>query len=119
MISLDQIGTSEKKFQLKLLKEGTMIIEDFEAPQVIWKMDHLKRGVNTATIRIYHNKEKESGMMESSASLINYQIIATYSSLGVDVCSIKEYFLQTFLMIILFFREKLFLDHLYINQRSI
>ena len=93
MISLDQIGTSDKKFQLKLLKEGTMIIEDFEAPQVIWKMDHLKRGVNTATIRIYHNKaEKESSMIGGSGSgpsLINYQIIATYESLGTDVCTIS------------------------------
>ena len=80
MISLEKIGQSEKKFQLKLLKEGNTIIEDFQAPQVVWKMDHIEKGVNTAKIQIHYNGEKENNIVKNGKTSINHQVTATYKS---------------------------------------
>ena len=80
MISLEKIGQSQKKFQLKLLKEGNTIIEDFQAPQVVWKMDHIEKGVNTAKIQIYYNQENVNNIVKNGKTSINHQVTATYKS---------------------------------------
>ena len=89
MISLEKIGQSEKKFQLKLLKEGNTIIEDFQAPQVVWKMDHIEKGVNTAKIEIHYNGEKENNIVKNGKTSINHQVTATYKSYGENVSALK------------------------------
>ena len=80
MVSVHRKGHSGKEFQLSLLKEGNMIVEDFRAPQVIWKMEHVEKGVNEATLKIHHNKDNKLGLASSY-----YQLSASYESIGTDV----------------------------------
>ena len=95
MISLEKIGQSQKKFQLKLLKEGNTIIEDFQAPQVVWKMDHIEKGVNTAKIEIHYNQENVNNIVKNSKTSINHQVTATYKSHGPDVSDFIKFKFST------------------------
>ena len=81
MISLNQKGSTVKEFQLNLLKEGNVIINDFRAPNVVWKMEHIKKGVDKARLMIHHKKMKKIEL-DSSYFLLS----ATYESIGEKVC---------------------------------
>ena len=55
LISLNEYGESANAFQLKLLKGGSTIIEGFQAPEKIWKIEEIERGVDFTDLRLYHN----------------------------------------------------------------
>ena len=71
------------------------IIEDFQAPQVVWKMDHIEKGVNTAKIEIHYNQENVNNIVKNGKTSINHQVTATYKSHGPDVSDFIKFKFST------------------------
>ena len=80
LISLNEIGESNKKFQLKLLKNGITIIEGFKAPRKIWKMEEIERGIDYVDLRVYHERDNDLNLSSSY-----FELKATYESIPPDV----------------------------------
>ena len=80
LISLNEIGESNKAFQLKLLKNGVTIIEGFKAPQKIWKMEEIERGVDYVDLRVYHEIDNDLNLSSSY-----FELKATYETISPDV----------------------------------
>ena len=80
MIALNQYGESEQPFQLKLLKDGQTIVENFRPPQKIWKMKTIERHVDRMVLRLNHGTEANL-QLESA----KYSIKATYSMVDSEV----------------------------------
>ena len=79
LISLNEISDSDTSFQLKLLKEGQTIVEGFEAPGKVWKVEEVRNGVNDIEMTVYHNENDLT--LDSSY----FQLEATYESIESDV----------------------------------
>ena len=79
LISLNEISDSDTSFQLKLLKEGQTIVEGFEAPGKVWKVEEVRNGVNDIEMTVYHNEVNLT--LDSSY----FQLEATYESIESDV----------------------------------
>ena len=56
LISLNKLGESNKPFQLKLLKSGELLKEDFRAPQKIWNMKTIDNGVDFVQMQVHFDK---------------------------------------------------------------
>ena len=80
LISLNEYGDSTDSFQLKLLKGGETMIDDFEAPPKIWKLEQVSRGYETADLTIYH--DIASDLLITSAF---YELAAIYEYINEDV----------------------------------
>ena len=103
LISVNQIGDSGengKAFQLKLLKNGKTIVDGFRAPQKIWKMEEVERGVDYTELKLHH--EADNGLQLESSY---FQLKATYEMIGAGVsCSIMRialnpHFIHEYLLI--------------------
>ena len=82
LVSLSQMSTSTvDDFRLKLLKNGETVIDNFEAPPKVYKMEPIQVGVNNAEVKIHHGNVAALQM-----STAYYQLKATYSSIQTDVC---------------------------------
>ena len=80
LISLNEYGDSTDSFQLKLLKGGETMIDDFEAPPKVWKLEQVSRGYETAVLTIYH--DIASDLLITSAS---YELAAIYEYINENV----------------------------------
>ena len=80
LISLNQIGESQKAFQLKLLKSGTTIVEGFRAPQKIRKMDEIEIGVDHVQLRVHHEADTD---LELNSSY--FELKTAYELISEDV----------------------------------
>ena len=80
LISLNEIGESENSFQLKLLKAGVTIVEGFQAPETIWKMEEVHSDLDWIELKVYHG---EGAAIELDSSY--YELQATYESVDTDV----------------------------------
>ena len=86
LISLNEISDSDTSFQLKLLKEGQTIVEGFEAPGKVWKVEEVRNGVNDIEMTVFHNEVDL--MLDSSY----FQLEATYESIESDVRKLLYFF---------------------------
>ena len=76
LISLNEYDeTATTSFQLKLLKDGSIISSEFEAPQTIYKMEEVERGYDTAELRLFHQEASE---LQLDSSYYNLEV--TYES---------------------------------------
>ena len=76
LISLNEYDeTATTLFQLKLLKDGSTISSEFEAPQTIYKMEEVERGYETAELRLFHQEASE---LQLDSSYYNLEV--TYES---------------------------------------
>ena len=82
LISLNEYGESgtNTSFQLKLLKGGSTIAEEFLAPQTIWNVEEASRGYNTVDLTIYHDEASEL-QLDSSY----YELYSLYESIDENV----------------------------------
>ena len=83
LISLNQIGDSGsdgKAFQLKLLKNGKSIVDDFHAPKKIWNMDETKRGTDYVELRVHHETDNDLQLGSSY-----FELKATYEIIDEEV----------------------------------
>ena len=83
LISLNEYGESDDAFQLKLLKGGTIIVDGFEAPEKIWKVEEVERDVNSVQLKLYHNQN------DISLSSSYFQLVANYAPIHEDVSKIN------------------------------
>ena len=82
LISLNEYGESgtDTSFQLKLLKGGSTIAEEFLAPQTIWNVEETSRGYDTVDLTIYHDEASEL-QLDSSY----YELYSLYESIDENV----------------------------------
>lgn len=87
LISLNEIvETNSKAFQLKVLKNGGTIVEDFHAPQKIYNMKETGRGLDYVELTVFHEADNdlilESAHFELKAKyeLISTDVICNYTS---------------------------------------
>jgi len=83
---LNQYGESEEPFQLKLLKDGKTIVENFRPPQKIWDMKNVERDVDHMVLRLHHGTEANL-QLESA----KYAIKATYSMVDSEGATIRDH----------------------------
>ena len=79
LITLNEYGESADAFQLKLLKGGETIIDGFEAPAKIWKMEEVARGVDSVDLLLYHNV---NDLVLSSSY---FELVVDYAPIHSDV----------------------------------
>ena len=87
LISLNEYGESANAFQLKLLKGGSTIIEGFQAPEKIWKIEEIERGVDFTDLRLYHNANNLT--LDSSYFELEITYEAISSNVSTELTSIK------------------------------
>ena len=80
LISLNKLGESKKPFQLKLLKSGTLLMQDFRAPQKIWDMKTIDNGVDYVEMQVHFDT---TGLPTDGK--FKYELWTTYYRLKNDV----------------------------------
>ena len=78
---------SDNAFQLKLLKGGSTIIEGFQAPEKIWKIEEVERGVDFTELRHYQNANNLT--LDSSYFELEITYEAISSNVSTELTSIK------------------------------
>ena len=87
LISLTVFDSSEDIFQLKLLKSGETIATGYEAPQVIYDMDVVERGYNTAELTVYHENATEL-QLDSAYYVLKATYEKIYENVSIAIVSI-------------------------------
>ena len=87
LISLTVFDSSEDTFQLKLLKSGETIATGYEAPQVIYDMDVVERGYNSAELTVYHENATEL-QLDSAYYVLKATYETIYENVSIGIVSI-------------------------------